>query len=211
MPFPAPHRLVTFFGDAYGLRETWQFGLRLADDAPEDTPTGSQMDALNSAAQAYLTAGFCSTHRYLGCKVAPQTVAGKYPDGVNATEKLTSSPVIMGGSSQANYPQISLSVTLTTERSRGRGSKGRFYPPTPGYYPDNTGHIIPGDADGCATRAVTFLEAVNDVGLGTVSVMSALGAGSSLPVTGIRVGRVFDTQRRRRAQLAEEYVTAPLG
>jgi hypothetical protein len=57
---------------------------------------------------------------------------------------------------------------------------------------------------------VALIGAINGAGAGPVSVGSSLGAGSLLPVNGIRLGKVVDTQRRRRNAIAEEYVSAPL-
>lgn len=107
-------------------------------------------------------------------------------------------------------PQICLVTTLTTTRSRGRGSKGRFYSPAVVATPAANGRIAPDQVLNHVGQSTALISDINGLGLGPVSVMSSLGAGSSLPVTGVRVGGVLDTQRRRRNQLSEEYQAAPV-
>ena len=124
-------------------------------------------------------------------------------------------PVSGGGASWACPNQISLVVTLTTAISRGLANKGRIFAPTPSAEPDaSTGLISSAAAGGIAAQYKAFLEALSDVpGLDTadtpgVCVMSKVGSGATHRVSGVRVGRVYDTQRRRRNALAEDYQNA---
>lgn len=203
MPYPAPHVYVTWFGDAFGEVENWQVGLRIA--APFVPPTTDELEALDAAFATLLSANvaFPAGRRYLGVKVAPQDVNGRYPDGVDAVEYLRPTPV--SGGSGAGYPQIALVLSMRTARSRGYASNGRMYIPSSLGITAGTGLISAADAGNAATAGATFIGAVNAVGIGIASVMSTVGTGRSEPITGVRVGRVMDTQRRRRNQLPETY------
>jgi hypothetical protein len=105
-------------------------------------------------------------------------------------------------------------VTFLTVAHRGHASKGRVF--LPGALVNDL------ESDGQTTVAATedlrdaFLGWLNN-GNGILSsafssamrwaVMSPVGAGRSHQITDITVGRVIDTQRRRRRSLDEAYVT----
>lgn len=109
-----------------------------------------------------------------------------------------------GSSTTQAEPQRALAVSWTTDATRGRASKGRIFLP---------GFITPVSADlliatnvaqAIEQNAETFLEALN-AGSYTASIVSGVGAGTIRPITGVRVGRAVDTQRRRRRSLPENY------
>lgn len=104
--------------------------------------------------------------------------------------------------------QCTVCVSLTTNKSRGLAHGGRFYPPVclPGLGAD--GRITSANAQKIASSAATLISDLNAIGPGDVSIMSNVGAGAREPVRGVRVGRVVDTQRRRRNALPEEYVVS---
>lgn len=212
MPYPGAHRVVTWFGDAWSQQEIWQFSLRLATGDSTAAPTTAQLDSLITAYQPFHGSVYISNFtRFLGVKVAAQDVNGKYPPGHNSVERLRATPLAGGSNaSSTGIPQVTCCVSLSTSKSRGAGSKGRFYPPPTGMQPLTDGRISVDNATAFAGLAKTFLTAVNNSGLGTVSVLSTVGDGSALPASGVRVGRVLDTQRRRRNSLTEEYVSVPL-
>ena len=212
MPFPRAHRMLTIFGDGWSQSELWQCGVRL-DAAPTAQPDQDAMDALVAAAEVWFTGmapAFSANVRLLGVKVAPVQVDGFYGDGNDAQIALCDAPVPGQSSQDRLLPQASLACTLTTQRTRGRGARGRFYPPPQGFPIGANGRIGAGEASGTMAAHVALIGAINGAGAGPVSVGSSLGAGSLLPVNGIRLGKVVDTQRRRRNAIAEEYVSAPL-
>lgn len=106
--------------------------------------------------------------------------------------------------------QDSVAVSLRTALPRGRGHVGRFYPPT--------GVPAPSDVDGLISAAIATLMATSAASL-ISSVNTTVGAGAQVvvfskigqsvqPVLNVRVGRVVDTMRSRRAQLSENYIQA---
>jgi hypothetical protein len=204
--------MLTIFGDAWAQSEIWQIGLRL-DQLPTAPPSEGQMTSLIEAAEVWFTGmapSFSSNVRLLGVKVAPVQADGLYGDGNDSITALLDAPVAGGSSQQTLIPQASLCATLVTTRSRGRGSKGRFYPPPQGVPVGANGRIGAGEAAGTLAAHRQLLIDVNSAGAGVVVVGSSLGAGSLLQVVEVRLGKVVDTQRRRRNAIAEEYVSSPL-
>ena len=137
-------------------------------------------------------------------------VDGHYKD-------LTTNEAIVGpiqGGSSTNHPanQVALVVTLTTAVTRGPAHSGRFYLPMPCFAPGTDGLITTSDATAASERVKTFIEALSDTpGIdvasspGVVVMSRKAGAPATRRVSGARVGRVLDTQRRRRRSLVEHY------
>jgi hypothetical protein len=137
----------------------------------------------------------------------------------NNTLEYLYSPVLGGGSSANIHPtQVALAVSLTTDFTRGHAHRGRFYLPMPCQQLDNVSGLVPAStALACATAAATFIDAFADQpgpdDLSTdmrVCVMSQRGMGATNVVTGVAVGCVMDTQRRRRNSLPENYQEVPV-
>lgn len=124
-------------------------------------------------------------------------------------------PVI--GTSTFNVPpQDSIVVTLTTAESRGLAYKGRIFLPAGfGDVQGADGRLTPAQTSSIATRFKTFFDAVNDgfsvvVNAPYVVVASNVRTGATNRVTGVQVGNLVDTQRRRRNRLNEAYSSADL-
>lgn len=203
MPYTSPHGLLTILGDAFNSTEIWQTGLRLIGTTP---PTEAQFVAVDAAVQAYLSAtnvGLPIGRRYLGLKWAPQDVNGRYPDGQDAVEWFRTTPY--NGAASTGYAQIAMVLSLRTARTRGYASNGRMYWPNAQAIGQADGRWSAAIAGAAAAAGAQLIAAIADSGMGTPAVMSAVGAGRTEPITGVRVGRVPDTQRRRRDALAEEY------
>lgn len=131
-----------------------------------------------------------------------------------------------GGGSSALPPQISLAATMTSQIQRGTAAKGRMYlPGINTQVTSSTGKISSSVINTHATAFKTFLDAVNasssvpdsvvlvskgnkvtDIGTGEVHYVLPKNA----LVTGLRIGDVYDTQRRRRNAMAETYTTKVL-
>jgi hypothetical protein len=118
-----------------------------------------------------------------------------------------------GQSGVAAHPwQLSLVVTLDAARGLGPGRTGRIYMPPQCLSIDESDQITQTAVNNAASNAATFLDAINTAftDLGTLCIASALGTGTNYPVESIRVGRVYDTQRRRRRSTVENYVVHDL-
>lgn len=206
MVYATPHSKLTIFGDSYGGQEEWQTGVRLTG---QQQPSEADFGEINTAVQTFLgvtSVGFPNGFRYLGLKWAPQDVNGKYGENGEAIEWLRPT-AFTGPGSAAGYPQIAMVLSLRTARSRGYASNGRMYWPSATLIDPATGRIPASNAGTVATAGAALIANINNAGIGTVAVMSAVGSGRTEVVTSVRVGRVMDTQRRRRNGLVEEYTT----
>jgi len=112
--------------------------------------------------------------------------------------------------------QNTVVVTLHTAAA-GPTGKGRFYIPTPVVGTlGQDGRMSTGARDAITTAAVGFIQAVNTAAnLMDANSKVVVASGGSITkgipaalrtVTGVSVGRVVDTQRRRRADQLEERV-----
>jgi hypothetical protein len=128
-----------------------------------------------------------------------------------------------GGSSATRLPlQCSLAVTLQDGKETRPFRHGRFYLPTQGIVTGQDGLIANTKAGEILSSTHDYLNAVNEAwGLDTsqdyelmVAARTAAGALNSVygsPVRELRVGRVIDTQRKRRNALDETYVSTTYG
>jgi len=102
-------------------------------------------------------------------------------------------------------PQIAVCVSLLTGFAGAR-NRGRFYMPGPANdILTTTGRYPTADATELADGIQDGFQSLLSDGF-TPVVRSNVGAGAETVINAIRVGNVFDTQRRRRNQIAETYV-----
>lgn len=112
--------------------------------------------------------------------------------------------------------QAAVVVTLITTKP-GRTGKGRIYLPLLGLSLGTTGRISSTTVTNVANAARTLVQGIN-TGVATaltggapipkVAVQSQVaGSGATAMVTGLRVGDIVDTQRRRRDSVAETYTS----
>lgn len=202
MPFPAPHSLLTFSGPAYADQEEWSTGCRLRRSAP---PTLAELQEAATAFQVFCgttALGASNAARLVSVKWAPQNTEGKYGDGESVELLLAPSAL---GSNDRMPAQIAIVLSLRTARPRGRGSNGRMYIPALPTLETNSGRFSGTDATTIAVAASDMLSEIGTALSTDVVVGSQVGSGLLETVTGVRVGRVPDTQRRRRQGLPESY------
>jgi hypothetical protein len=229
------HMYITVIGDAYNGAERWQFGLRTTYGGVSNEATAlalapviqSWWTATSSNDPDYFSPP--TTHRLTELKVAHIQTDGLYPPD-EASYSHFYLPPIAGtiAPPEGQLPQATLVATLLTGVPRGLASKGRIYlPPTTRYKPDVATGLIPSNyAQLYANNVMKLINAINATSvIGEVRVFSKgkgvkvddpahrrwewtyPNPGVSSAVTAVRVGRVIDTQRRRRRQLGEQYVT----
>lgn len=232
MPFPIQHTYVSVIGDAYAGTERWQFGFRLTPQVVGNEAAALALsvhleDWWRPRAPYGLGTTFnaSASHRLTELKVATIQPDGTYPDDQPSYSHFFLPPI--NGSNQipaGTTAQDTVAVTLTTALPRGLASKGRMFLPPSSLY-------LPAQADGLLTAAAAsnirdsiklLINQINaDPLIGNVAVFSR---GKGVPqfdaarnkiiytypnpgavnnVTGVSVGRVIDTQRRRRRQLGE--------
>lgn len=120
-------------------------------------------------------------------------------------------PPIQGTSGTHHPPQVALAITLETALTRGRAHAGRFYLPIPGQPANASGYLDSSEQVRYGSNVRVLLDAINDaMPSWEVGVVSNLGTGAQQRVTGIKVGRVFDTIRSRRSAFTEDYYSVAL-
>lgn len=108
----------------------------------------------------------------------------------------------------ANAPQVALACSLRTAAPGPRG-RGRFFLPLPAVSANSVDGLIPAaTANAVAGSLKTLVQNLNErPGLSTNAMRTCVAStfGGIYPVTEVRVGRVLDTVRSRRADLQESY------
>lgn len=227
MTFDRTHLLVVWGGTLPG-GEIWSNSLRMAGSETGENPAGIMTSGdlqtwLDGELKGEVSVWHQSTSSRIHSSCKLTYVKANYikPDGhyydINTHEYVYPTP-LPGAVSTPTYPnQVALAVSLTTGRDRGYAHRGRFYSPMPGLDVAADGLVSIALATNVAAAAKTFIESLSDIpgpDLGVsdlnVVVMSAAGAGHTHPVTGVEIGRVLDTQRRRRQELKEAYVAATI-
>lgn len=220
---------VTISGTCFGGVEEWSTGFWLgSESADAGDPAGSAEDIAGYWRTFFELAAVSISSGYLTTQV--KVSQHKASDGkvdLSKVDIYDVSPVMDGGGTTAALPaQISLAMTLTSELQRGTGSKGRMY--LPGIntaIQGTTGKIISSQVDILKGHLKTLFDAINgDADIPDNVILVSKGnklvtqPGGDITyinphnklVTGLRVGDVYDTQRRRRNQLTEAYSTAVL-
>lgn len=210
MPYPFRHRLLTVFGDSWGGVEEFSFSVRLIGPT---APVQADVDALVAPTQTFWNTAAMnidSQHRLLGVKLAPIGTDGFYPPGEVSVEALVTPDPGPGAGGNHWAPQCCVCVTTTTDTPRGHAAMGRFYLPSMTGEISASGRQPAGLNATIAAAAATWLSAVQATTAGNPVVLSKVGVGANHEITGVRVGDVIDTQRRRRRQLVESYAVAAL-
>lgn len=227
--YPQPFVKVVASGSLYQDTEIWSTSWSMADpDLTNDAEQPGRLDAFSQAIQDWFArpASWISPYAVLDTiKVNLVDTDGRYVSQGDTVEDMLETGIPGGSGGQSVPPQCTACVSLLSDRRRGPGSHGRFYPPIAGAPPQSDGRIQAGISQDMADSARQLIldleDAAAPVGvgpLGSLKVVNAsrVGAGRFDKVTKIRVGRVLDTIQRRRNDLAEDYITVsalpgPLG
>lgn len=209
-PFDSSHWYAQWGGTLPG-NEVWSCGLRFAS-VGGFTPVHDEpmLTAVKNAVQTYHTAAntkVSSRALLTFCKLNVIGTDGHYVG--EDTHEFVYTPV-GGGGSDTTTPanQVAWAVSLTTGVERGPAHRGRFYLPLPVVMPQSSGLLDTTLCTNLVTQTNTFLAALNAAhASAAVAVFSRKsGAAAHRNVTGCQVGKVLDTQRRRRNKLVETYV-----
>lgn len=227
MAYANAHVKVTLFGDMLNGQEEWSTGFHMGSAEEGAGNFGVNSDWVNSVLGAWQTFfganvnGFHSNFRTLGVKAGIVLPTGKY-DLSNIVTRTYATPVAGGNTAVTLYPpQIALVASLESANRRDLGGKGRMFLPGIGWGISANGVIDVGAQTAVADGLRTFFDTIEDAAGSPGYVMiasqgrkAADGTVTAPPVnrrvTNVRVGNVFDTQRRRRNGLVESYVNATL-
>lgn len=207
---------LTFGGAIAGGNDIWSCGLSfggIGNEVAEDSNFALLAAAISDIGDEVQTfIGYTETLVPTGAKLDSIKLAHIGVDG-HYLEEAVEIPWVSQGSSNASYvPQNTIVNGLVSNKWKDPGKNNRFYlpsipPPTTGAY-----QLSELEAEGYVSRLASFIEALNDIGVATtglggahVAVVSNSGEGYESSVVEVRVGRVIDTQRRRRNKLDEDY------
>lgn len=215
---------VTLHGHMLNGGEEWQTGFYVGyADQDAQTPTQAYADLVRDQWAAWMatTGSFISyNYTFTAVKAVLLEKNGKY--GSNTpVESFPTSAVAGGYTGGEMPPQVALVATLIGGSGKGLGGKGRMYLPGICAPIDPTGHILNTTCQGIATSLAGIfnqLDSSMDAPGHVINVSRGhktdlLGVVSydnarNVKVNGVRVGNVYDTQRRRRNALAETYYAA---
>lgn len=221
MAFAHKVNRVTMSGSMFGGEEEWSTGFYMGNvSADANLPQQSIVDAIGPLWQTFFTTaanGFNSNYKTHEIKI----VQLKATDGKTVPDSQVyytyPAPITGGYTTNINPPQISAVATLISPIARGLASKGRMFLPGTGFSVDTNGRIPTASQTSLTNNLKTFLRAVNDLPEDNVILLSSkgrtaplLGAPVMHEVISVRIGNVYDTQRRRRNALTEVYTTATL-
>lgn len=218
MAFAHKVNRVTISGSMFTNEEQWSTGFYLGNvSADAEPPTEALAASIAAAwetffksANAKISQQWASTE----VKIATMGTDGKtIPD--SPVYHTYPAPFSGANASTVFPPQIALVATLVGPSARGLASKGRMYLPGVNAGLDSNGRISSTDRLAIATAFRTFIRAVVDSPeTNNVPILASKGrlvAGGTGPISkeiiSVRVGNVYDTQRRRRNGLAEAYST----
>lgn len=213
-----PHTYIThhgILGETATSPQTWSIGYRfpineafwvgyVADGGSLGDVAGDLQTAFTSS---FPTAAFSSVVWLFGTKMAILDASGHYVEP--PTEVTYSLTEAYGTTDIAKCFQEATVVTMR-HIGTGRGNFGRVYLPPVQYTPFFDGLLSEVNRDTLAGYATDWLNAVNVVlhaldPDANVSIFSR-AHGTAKTVQETAVGRVIDTQRRRRDKLAESLV-----
>lgn len=219
--------------DRQSLKVTFKF---LVLDSDEEAQTGykvsgtdtfNALDALDEVDTAFIQARiaelenlmdtadlFWGNYSFLvSAKVAALGTNGLYlTDAVEASAGASFS----GTEATTGCAQNSVVLSLRSATTIGQANYGRMYlPHVAPLRTTATPYIASSSVTAILAASKVFLDAQNDAfntgpEPAALSIMSSLGTGSSKGVTRVGVGRVTDTQRRRRNKLQEQHQFLPI-
>lgn len=214
MAYAQESMYLTFGGYLPGP-EIWQCGTRWVrqDLGPvvENTLSAISLDDIFTAVCDIGWGGptgtyQCAPHTTLAwVKLAILKTDGEYKVEPKLLEK---TPVAGNTGSGLSWNQTAMAVSIRTGQSLGYANSGRFYLPTPGYArPANAIGITPAQATSlaqtCARAFSTISTEISTVNQEMrLAVMSKHGVSKLVQL--FSVGRVPDTQRRRRNAIEED-------
>lgn len=209
----------TLGGAASG--EIWTNSLRFVTDGDDTQELQDLAETWNPTFEAALRtlvtgqSGYCSQANVEWFKLNAVGADGKQlPTATNGWFAPTDFTAFSG--SQPGGPfQNALVVSFETTGVRGLASRGRVFVPagfSSAQFDANTGLLAPTYVAGIATKWAEFLTSLNDnPGIDFANLRAAVlsdrgdSASNWHEINGVKVGRVYDTQRRRRNALLEGY------
>lgn len=212
------HKVVrcTAFGTAYGQDEEWSTGFWMGNtDSDSLDPQQQGADDFLTAWTTFFTnstSNIASGFKTEGVRVALYGTNG-FVDPNKNFHAYPTTPVQGGGGSGILPAQLALVASLEASPDRGLAGKGRMFLPGVNEPVGSDGRISLTDVLPILTNLRTMFNSINASTVLTGSIINASkgGTGQNLAppvnrvVANVRMGNVYDTQRRRRNSLTETY------
>lgn len=215
---------VTISGTYLGGVEEWSTGFWFGNASGDALlPTQTVADAVAAAWKTMFTnASMQISNRHTTTEVKLSSMGTDGKSDANDTIYSTNQLPCTGTATNYFPPQVALVASLYGPAARGLGQKGRMYIPGVSAPVGADGKIQGSFAQGISDTFAAFLTAVNAIpSTPNVVVLASHGQLDQFgkpkidgfgPVThqavGVKVGSVYDTQRRRRNGIAEQYYAA---
>jgi hypothetical protein len=223
MAYANAHVKVTLFGTSCLGAEEWSTGFRMGSEDSGSGNFGIGDGFVNALLPLWQTFWSTTAHGVnaswltTGIKAALILPDGK-TDLANVVTVPYATPIAGGGATSPIPPQVSLVAQLAAASPIGLGSKGRMYLPGIGHTVQTSGKLTAAQTLAIANGLRTFLDAAESATNSPGYVINASKGRPGVPftapvnrrVTTIRVGDVYDTQRRRRNGLQESYSSASM-
>lgn len=209
---------VTFFGTMFNATEEWTTGFFMGNtDSDAD---GMDQGALEAIAGHWATffndadTGIGWAWHATGVKAALINTDGS--TDLDSVEYFYYPAAYAGGLQVTGFPaQIATVATLVAGTAKGLGHLGRMYLPGICHPISGSGKMPDANAQNVSLNLQAFFDAVNlEFNIPGMAINASKGrttptvvAGVNRTLTELRVGTVYDTQRRRRNQLQEAYST----
>lgn len=220
MAYAQPFLSVEMSGNLALGQEIWSCGFHIANNTTDYTTT--QLAALATEAWAYLVRDAIVDFITNDSAIVPADVKlTEVKISVRDTTGATfGDPVIVTASAQGDHvggyaPQNALVVTLQSLKPRAPGRYNRFYVPISASGLGDGPFLNGSQQESYANVVVAMIEEINSVTQTAfddedfaVSVVSPAQTGFQLPVAAVKIGKIIDTQQRRRNALTESYYTA---
>lgn len=224
MAYSAVHWTIS--GDCFGGAEIWSTGFWTGNDAsnlPGTQVPQATVDQVAARWQTFFTSTNSNISNVYKTNVVKAayfhtTIEGGITQYGTPTYHTFATPLTGGGIISAPLPpQITMCVSLNSGYRTGTAARGRMFLPGVNATMDSgTGRINSTYRNQVATAMQTFINGVNtDSVPGSAGKMILVGRGAvpgvapheakNAYVTGLKVGDVYDTQRRRRNGFRENY------
>lgn len=192
--------------------EIWQCTINLNSFSSVDAD--AWLSGGQSAIKTWFTgssAKMSALSRIHWLKLNKINAAGEYDDPTTSHTYNYATPGV--GYVTGSYWTIDQCVvwSWTTALSRGPGHMGRIYPPNAGAAVAGGAQVIDSTAQSQHITAAKGLLSVLSATYSGVTMFPVVATkinATNPPITGVRVGRVIDTQRRRRNKVSESYASA---
>lgn len=221
MAYTQAHIVLQWGGSLYGS-EIWVNTARLAFPTvalnEEALILNYANSGLASGVHALLKTWFSATTlwstavNFMWSKTNAVDKDGHYLDKDNANRVDEAGAGVAGTGTPVLPSQVSMAATWTTGATRGLAHAGRIYLPMLSSTPVAGTGLIPA---GTITTINNRVKALGDVlngltaeptlGVPKLSIMSKVRGGETHKVLGVKTGLVYDTQRRRRSSLIENW------